>query len=205
MKFEVRKSIRNMAKAGVLAGSLLGLSMAGQSASAAQGQTKIDVSFPPLVILYYYDEIDLNLDADDLTTATGLGASCAASAPGVSCELNTGSPITPTLTAGSGTIGAEGAIETSVPAISTIDTTIDFTIDNAWAVRSLGTGSLNAAVTDAASGGDFSSIGTSQTSVSRKLVLDDTNRGDIQFSVDLTALSDPTAATDDVLITISTP
>jgi hypothetical protein len=203
MKFEVKKSVKAMAKAGVLAGSLLGLSMLSQSANAAQGQTKVNVSFPPLIILYYYDQIDLDLTATDLATAAAIGT-CTASEPGVACAI--AAPAAPlALTPGAGTITAAGTIATDAPALGPSDTTIAFDITGAWAVRALGSSALTASVTDAGASTDFSNVGTDLTSVTPSMTLTaGSNVGNITFDIDLAAITDPTLATDDVLIDITT-
>jgi len=197
MKFEVKKSIRNMAKAGVLAGSLLGLSMVGQSANAASGDTDIAISFPPLIILYYYNEITLDVAAQDFADAIDVGLTCTEStANGLECSA--ASTVAASVT--SATTGSVVADADITNGLGALDATLDFDINNAWAVRSLGTGNLNASVTDTAPGDDFTSIGTSLTSVTRSLTFGAGNVGDITFSV---ALDGSTTMSDTVTIAVT--
>ena len=214
MKFEVKKSIRNMAKAGVLAGSLLGLSMAGQSANAASGQTSVDIDFPPLIILYYYDSLSIDVSEADLISATGAGgASCtSASAPGIECSVTTG-PISATYNTGTSAFEGSVDIDGDAPALAGTPSVVSFDIAEAWGVRSLGVPSLNA--TFGQGTGDFvaGSVSSDLNTVSSSLVLDPTNGnvGNIEFQVDLSTLVANAApgygltASDTFTVTVAVP
>lgn len=195
-------TIERVLKKSLIAGSLA-MAVSAPGAFAASGTTSIDIDFPPLLILYYYDEIPINVDAAAFATATGLDAlACTADAPGLSCDATA---TAPTLTAAAGVITTATDIAGDNPA-PTLDTTIDFDINNAWAVRSLGLGTLDATITQGA--GDFVAAsatsdlaGSGAVTSSLTLTAGD-NVGDLQFAVDLTTLTDARSASDTITITV---
>lgn len=194
--------IKRIARTSLLAGSVVS-ALAAPNAIAASGTTQVDITFPPLLILYYYDNIAVTVDAANFATATGADApaNCTADAPGVECGVATVS--TPTLTAAAlGSITADADIATDA-APAAVTTTVNFDINNAWAVRSLGLASMTASISN--DSGDFSNVTTDRAgagNLSSSLTLGAANTGDIQFDVDLTALADATSATGQVTITV---
>ncbi len=201
-----KKKIERVAIKGLLAGSIA-CALAVPQAFAATGTTSVDIDFPPLLILYYYDNIPITVDAASFATATGMDApaGCSVDAPGVEC--NVAAAPTPTLTAALGSITADADIGTD-GAPAALNTTISFDINNAWGVRSLvgGAGTLDATITQGA--GDFvaasatSDLAGSGTVASSLTLTSGSNVGDLQFDVDLLALADPTVASDTITITV---
>ena len=119
-------------------------------AATAAGQTTFKVILQPVVVLDYYQEIDLTIDSTALQTLTGAPlagqAAKAISATAGGAALTTDAAIT------SGTIDL-----TKVP----------LTISNAWAVRSIATPSGSTSVTiglGSASGSTATLTGTADTS-----------------------------------------
>ena len=174
---------------------------------AASGTTSIDIDFPPLLILYYYNSIPITIDAASFSTATGMDApaGCSTGAPGVECDV--GAAAAPTLTSALGQITADADIISDAPAAA-LTTPISFHINNAWGVRSLvgGAGTLDATISQGA--GDFVAgtatsdlAGTGGVTSSLTLTAGQ-NVGDLQFDVDLTALADPASASDTITITV---
>jgi|GEM_PF-1747574 len=198
MKFEVKESIRNMAKAGALAGSLLGLSIVGQGANAAEGVVSVDVTVPPLIILYYYDDIDIDLDATALANAITNGdidANCdATNAPEFLCSAGTLSFNTTDGTAAGSTITYNADIEADSFADGSINSSIDFIVNNAWAVRAISPTGLVAGVAGSPTG-EFTAASTTLSNPSASLLLDAGNIGDLRFTAPLT----PAALSDGVL------
>lgn len=180
---------------------------------AATGTTAVDITFPPLVILYYFNNIDVTMDAADLETlvlngnATEL-AGCAAST-GVGSNLECASTTDPKTISGAGTITGtsiaySAAVEADAPASSDLGSTaITVVLENAWAVRALAT-TLNASI--ALSGaGDFTAPLISPANPTPALTLTDgSNIGDVQFDVDLSAITGFTAS-DVLTITVVSP
>ena len=57
----------NKMKLGALAAAAaLATTFVSPSTQAATGTMNVDVTFPPLIILYYYPNVDVTVDADDL-------------------------------------------------------------------------------------------------------------------------------------------
>ena len=199
MKFELRKSVRNMAKAGVLAGSLLGLSMVGQSANAAQGTVDIDVTVPSVVILYYYSDINIDMDATlfvDAITGDDVTNNCVTTdAPEYSCDLApaAGLDLSTGNVAGDGTIVYDADIlgDASLLTNGSLEASLNFEIENAWAVRSTAP-SLTASVANTS--GEFTAASTDTTAPTSSMQLGSGNVGNILFTapVNDTTLSDNT-------------
>ena len=180
---------------------------------AATGTTAVDITFPPLVILYYFNNIDVTMDAADLETlvlngnATEL-AGCASST-GVGANLECASTTDPKAISGAGTITGtsisySAAVEADAPAVNDLGSTaITVTLENAWAVRALAT-SLTASI--AVSGtGDFTTPLIAPTNPTPALTLTDgANIGDVTFDVDLSAITGFTAS-DVLTITVVSP
>ncbi len=207
MNNSIRKIIRAAEKT-LIVGSLAA-AFAVPGAHAASGTTSIDIDFPPLLILYYYDSIPITVDAASFATATGMDtpANCNVNVPGVECGVTSSPTLTPT--AALGQINANADIATD-GAPAALTTTINFDINNAWGVRSLvgagGAGTLDATITQG--GGDF--VAASATSdlagagaVASSLTLTPgSNVGDLQFAVDLTSLADPSTASDTITVQV---
>lgn len=206
MKYELKKSIKAMAKAGVLAGSLTGLSMLSQSVGAASGDVAVDISFPPLIILYYYDDIDITVDPTDFGSVVADSVvGCTGSSDGLSCVAGTsplsisgsadsisGTTLTYTADIQGEFTGAEG------------NTTVSFELENVWAVRALipAGQSLDASVVGT---GTFGSLGIAPTAPAASLSFDNSggasdNVGDLLFDVDLTTTG--LTASDTLTITV---
>ncbi|MEZ5492541.1 MAG: hypothetical protein R3F50_19850 [Gammaproteobacteria bacterium] len=197
MKYEVKKSIRSMAKAGLLAGSLTGLAVLSQGTQAATGQVQVDVSFPPLVILYYYDQISVDVNAAQMAVATGLASTDSATV------LQGGVDISATLgSISEGSISASASASTEAGA-SGATTTIAFDIDDVWAVRSLASNNLTATLTGTS--GEFTSISSTLAgaNVAPGWSLGAGNIGDITFEVDLTAVTNPLSVSDVITIEVT--
>jgi len=209
-----RKLFKSLSKSGLLTGSAIGILTAGILTSpvafAASGTTQVDITFPPLVILYYYDNIDIAVDADDLSAmiANGVTSCTAGSAGGVAeleCSTSTDPLLLGTSTDVTGTqVTYSPAIEGDAnvsPVLANTDLT--FVIENSWAVRALG-GTL--AATIATGGGNFSApFITPAVPTSSLTLTDGANVGDVQFDVDLTSITG-LVASDTLIITVtSTP
>ncbi len=202
----MKTRIQRIARSCLVVGSVAAtLGMAPQS-YAASGTTSIDIDFPPLLILYYYNSIPITVDAASFATATGMDApaGCTTDAPGVECDVGA---ATPTLTSALGQITADADVIGDAPAAN-LTTTISFDINNAWGVRSLvgGAGTLDATISQGA--GDFvagsatSDLAGSAGVTSSLTLTAGQNVGDLQFDVDLTALADPASANDTITITV---
>lgn len=198
----LKEQIKRVSRTGLIVGSVAGALVAPQ-AFAASGTVNVDIDFPPLLILYYYDDIPINVDAASFATATGLDLlPCTADAPGLECSLT---PTAPTVSATAGVISTSTNITGDAPA-PTLDTSLSFDINNAWAVRSLGLGTLDATITQG--GGDFvaasatSDLEGSGTVASSLTLSAGNNVGDLQFEVDLTTLADARSASDTITITV---
>ena len=190
-------------KAGILAGSLASLA-AVSNVHAASGTTQVDITFPPLVILYYYDNIDITVDAADLTSllSSGVGG-CTNSGSEYVCGATTNPLALSSATVSGSQASYDANIEgdAGVPTNATTSN-ITFIIENSWAVRALG-GTLAASI--ALNGGDFSAgsaVITPAAPTTSILLTDGANVGDIQFDVDVSAITGTTAS-DQVTITVT--
>ncbi len=209
MKLEAKKSIRAMAKAGVLAGSLVGLSMLGQGANAASGEVDVEINFPSLVILYYYDDINITVNATDFAQALENGASgCIASTDGSGLSCAAGSSFdvldTDSASISATTLSYTADIESEAGATS-VDTNLSFVLQNVWAVRALvpSGGSLTASVTNS---GDFSNLGITPTTPAASMTLSNggggDNIGDLSFDVSLNDLANDLSISDTLEVTV---
>ena len=202
----LRSTLKALTASALAAGLL-----ASASTMAASGTTQVDISFPPLIILYYFDDIDINMDADDLESLiTGNNPSLGSCTPGAgpAAELVCAGATSPkvlatasSVTGGTATydadIGSDGSVSPAV------DTDVTIVLENSWAVRALAS-TLTASV--ALGGGDFSNPLITPTNPTPSLTLTDgQNIGDVQFDVDLDALAAPLTASDSVIITVVSP
>lgn len=90
------------------------------------GETAVSIDLSPLVILYYYSDLQVNLTSADLTTALGVTAQQDRGATSVSPTGGAGT-LTGTLAATLGDTPGAPALLAALP----------LTINNAWAVRAL--------------------------------------------------------------------
>jgi hypothetical protein len=175
--------------AAVLAAALGSALPAGQASAAtsatATGQTTFKVKLEPVVVLDYYQEIDLTINSSALQTLAGTPAGQAAtaiSATASGATLTTDAAITP------------GSIDL---------TAIPLTINKAWAIRSIasatsGTTSVEIGLDSAtgqtatltAAGDAASTIGLSQPGTSFSTLTGGTGfatpvKGDVKMKLDL--------------------
>ncbi len=197
----------NVIAASAFAASLL----ASPNTMAASGTTQVDITFPPLIILYYFDDIDITMDANDLESLiTNSNPSLSACTPGTGpaseliCAGSTSPKALATatdVTGGTATYDADIASDATVS--PTVDSDVTIVLENAWAVRALAS-SLTASV--ALGGGDFTNALISPTNPTPSLTLTDgQNIGDVQFDVDLDSLTTPLTASDSLIITVVSP
>lgn len=178
---------------------------------AASGTTTVNVTFPPLIILYYFNQIDVALSSADVqallanngNTFTG----CVSAADGLECAAATNA----SLAAGSGTVDAVNPEITfdanitgdaNVPA-GGLTTTISVILQNSWAVRALSSTALSATV-PAGAIGDFSSVTISPGSPDVSLTLGGANNniGDLTLNLDIDNTTTALLATGDITITV---
>ena len=107
--------------AGVLAAAISVALPAGQaSAATATGQTKFTVALQPVLILDYYQQIDLTVNSAALTTLVGTSA-----------NISNSKAIT---ASASGTaLTGNAALSTSAAGL----TNVNLTLNNVWSVRSI--------------------------------------------------------------------
>jgi hypothetical protein len=191
----------------LLAGAALAASLNSQVANAASGTISVDIDFPPLVILYYFDDLDITVDADDLEDVILDELTACAGGSGTASEVECAADESPkalttgTVSGSTITYDADIGSDTLVSADLT-NTTVSFTVENAWAVRALASG-LTASATLGA--GDFSNVSVTPTSPTPSLTLTDgANIGDISFDVDLSAIAGLTAS-DTITVTVVSP
>lgn len=107
--------------AAVLAAALGSALPAGQaSAATATGQTKFTVALQPVLVLDYYQQIDLSVNSAALTTLAGTSANLSAS------KAITASASGTALT-------GDAALSTSAAGL----TNVSLTLNNVWSVRSI--------------------------------------------------------------------
>lgn len=195
----------------LLASAAFAAILASPASQAAQGTTAVDITFPPLIILYYYPNIDITVDADDLEAVLISGnAALAACAAGASltvseleCEAAEDPKALSTGTVTGTTISYDADIDSDTAVGSAVDSTVSFTLTDSWAVRALASG-LTASV--AAGGGDFSNESITPTSPTPQLapLTSGVNVGDLSFDVDVATLGGLTAS-DTLTVTVVSP
>jgi hypothetical protein len=202
----------NKEKIGVfLAGATLAATLVSPSSQAATGSVDVDITFPPLIIFYYYPNIEINVDADDLESVlingnAGLG-SCAQGASGtvseLECETAENPKVLSTGTVSSTTITYDADISSDSAVSGVVDPSVSFTLTDVWAVRALAT-SLTASV--ATGGGDFTNESITPTSPTPQLfpLTSGVNVGDLSFDVDMSSLVGLTAS-DTLTVTVVSP
>ena len=195
----------------LLAGATLAATLTSPAAQAASGTVQVDITFPPLVILYYYDNIDVTVDADDLGDAliaanTSLGTDCdednSGSALEFECAADTDPLLISTGSFNTGELQYDADISNDAAASGSLDTELTVTLENSWAVRAIAS-SLSATVV--AGSGDFTNPTISPTSPTPSMTLTDgDNVGDLTFDVDLDDMTGLTAS-DTLTITVVAP
>jgi len=157
-----------------------------------------------------FGDIDVTVDPRDLETLISNGNAALAGCTvgtGVNAELECASDESPRTITGTGTVTAStisynADINAYTPTSTAVDAEITVELENSWAVRALAT-SLTASVV--AGGGDFTNATITPTAPVPSLTLTDgDNIGDLQFDVDLDALTGVTAS-DTLTITVVAP
>jgi hypothetical protein len=132
----IRRTARNFLL-GAAATALVGLASAPIHAQAS-GTTDVDIDFPPILILYYYSDVEVNLPTTVLDDFLGASPTAGTAANGVDhyqqAELPSGA-----ITA---TAGGANEIVATLSALGTLPGSVDLTameltLVNAWAVRAL--------------------------------------------------------------------
>ena len=96
------------------------------AAAQVTGTTAVSIDLSPLVILYYYSDLTVNLTSADLTTALGVTAQ----------QDRGATSVAPTGVAGSLT-GTLDPTLGNTPGAPALLAALPLTINNAWAVRAL--------------------------------------------------------------------
>jgi len=206
---ELKKIIRKVS-GGILIGTSMAAMLSAPNTFAASGSVQVDITFPPLVILYYYDNIDIAVDADDFSAmvADGVASCSTGSALGVA-ELECSAASDPLALSAASVSGTEASYDAAIGADGNVsgfsgNTDLTFVIENSWAVRALG-GTLAASI-GVSGAGNFTSPQITPTVPTSSLTLTDgSNIGDIQFDVDVTSLGGLTASDTVTITVISTP
>ena len=195
----------------LLAGATLAATLVSPSTQAATGAVNVDITFPPLVILYYYPNIDINVDADDLESVLINGnpslGSCTQGASGsvseLECETAEDPKVLSTGTVSATTITYDADISSDTAVSGVVDPSVSFTLSDVWAVRALAT-SLTASVV--AGGGDFTNETITPTNPTPQLfpLTSGVNVGDLSFDVDMSSLVGLTAS-DTLTVTVVSP
>ena len=166
---------------------------------AADVSTTIDINFPSVMVLYYYNQIDLDVDADTLVNQLG-GSSgeCDSAGTGENCVQ--AADQTYSLDLDSPTVTAD--IQTDGGALSSAP--VDVTIENAYGMRCLGCTTYSVAVSDGANSTAVVTdpVNTKVTANGLTMVVQD-----LGFSLDLDQLTstevDNGVATESALITVT--
>jgi hypothetical protein len=189
-------------KKGLLAATLTSAMMTGAVAPATQAadvSTTIDINFPTVMVLYYYNQLDLDVDAASLVDQLG-GSSAACNSAGTGENCLAATDQTYSLDLGSATVTAD--IETDGGAVTT--TPVDVTITDAYGMRCIGCTNYDVAVSDGANSTAvaISPVSTTVTANGLQMVTQD-----LGFSLDLDQLTssevDNGVATESALITVT--
>lgn len=181
---------------------------------AASGSTTVNVTFPPLIILYYFNQIDVALSSADVQALLDNAGNTLTGCTLAGGDLNCAAATDASLAAGTGTVDAtlpqitfDANItgDANVPAGS-FTTTISVVLENSWAVRALTSNALAASV-PAGAIGDFSSVTISPTVPDASLTLGggNDNIGTLTLDLDIDNTAAPLVATGDILITVTAP
>jgi hypothetical protein len=150
--------------------------------SAASGQTNIDITLEPVVILHYYSDIDVTITSEDLSEIFSGATDGAVNEPGTPLALTSnGVPLT---------------LDADISPDTTGDvTSATLTLTNAWAVRALSNNDVTVAIaidTATLTSGSSGTIG-----MSNAVVDDGTSSG---ASINFTPLGLATPEVGDVSI-----
>jgi hypothetical protein len=126
---------------------------------AASLNVDVAIDLPNAMILYAPGQIDLNVTSAAALAYLNNGGS--AYSTGDTASLTDPSALNPTLSV-SGTNSVDAGIAAGAGEVGAnqSDTTVDFSIGNAFGVRSIGYSSISAAVTCTANCTDMSGVGT---------------------------------------------
>ena len=187
----MKTASRNLALAALAAGVLLAAPRA-----EAQVSVDVDVTIGGITILYYFNDIDINIDSSVLAGLTG----CASITDGIGCTQT--SP-TPTTTASGTQLNWDGNIDgiTLSPNLSALPVNLQ----DVWAVRAIGGTSANTTVTvgGAANIPQGTGTGTGTIGVSSRLIDDDTDACSGGAAAATVADSLGAAATGSVCLTLN--
>ncbi len=191
------KTLKNAMGAGLLSAAAI----ASMPAHAATGQVDVDISLPTVLLMYYYSDIELNLDADALGNYMVGTSGSLCGAPGSDfCGSNT---------AGIVNVSGIGA-NTNVngPGLNTPDfqnSTINFTLVNSVGVRAIGcTNTYTADFDVTGDPGITPESDVAITAIDGVACTPNLTLGDLDFELDLGAITAGTTlvnATLDVTIT----
>lgn len=157
---------RNLALAALAAGVLFAAPRA-----EAQVSVDVDVTIGGITILYYYNDIDINIDSSVLAGLTG----CASITNGIGCTQTSPTPAT---TASGTQLNWDGDIDAAT--LSPDLTALPVNLQDVWAVRAIGGTTANTTVTvgGAANIPQGTGTGTGTIGVSGRLIDDDTDACD---------------------------
>ena len=177
---------------GLLTGMLALLPVA--SAQAATATTTVEISFPQILILYTFDQIDLSVDAAGLADAITPGTTTCA---GDYCSDQGTVDLTGTGLAldGSDTLDADIA-----GGVGSLPGPVTVTVENAFGVRALGHSSYTAGV--AAAGTPNAAFGSPAVTTPNYTGLQ-LSTGDLSFTIDLSQLSGGATESQDYQITVT--
>lgn len=153
------KSYARVALVGLMAVTLLVAPVSRDvQAQSAQGATAFSISFPSVVVLHYWSALNMTLSTADLTNFL-IGNTTGDDDEGTKGSVSIADV--------SGTMTADAAITSSV----TDPTAITLHIQNAWAVRAVGTTALpNVTMSFTASAASLSGPGTNSIAASNYFV-----------------------------------
>lgn len=183
--------------------TVVAITGAGTANAQATGTTDIDIDFPNLLVLYYYDAIDVNINAEDVVDL--LGATAANANADEAAVEETGSAIT--ASAGGTDLEATLNVAGTLNGLGTL-TDVQLDLLGVWGVRGLSgpaniqvnptanTSLVNAGSTIGVStprirvsgGGTWTDAGSNIPSFSTT-GLGTLQRGDIQLTLDLSGVT----------------
>ena len=128
-------------------------------AHAASLNVDVDIDLPNAMILYAPGQIDLDVTSAAALAYLNNGGTAYSS--GDTASLTDPSALNPTISvSGTNSVNAGIAAGAGEVGANQADTTVDFSIGNAFGVRSIGYSSLSATVLCTANCGDMSGVGT---------------------------------------------
>ncbi len=185
-------------KAALLSLAAAGLLSTSVQAASVNGETKLTVNMPEILVLYHFDEIEIDLTGPAATAVPQTAALSVTAALGTNISTE------------ADTLGASGAVN---PLTSSNNMTVN--IEGAWAVRSLS--SANVSITGSIQNGTLAhESGTVGQEITVSGLTLSTNSvapgwslatGDMTFSLDLSGATAAgaytTAGTDTFLLTLT--